>query len=199
MLIALAGLPSAGKSTTARALAAQLSCPVFVEPEEELWPPAVSERDRAGCFTALTWFRSMRVPQLFEAAEVARSGRAVVDSYYDVLLAAYLGTEPFAWLMPPDDPYFPLASRMAELDWMLLPKADVLVFLSLGETVWNVFMSRRSREFDRDAKLSDHFGMQRLMEEACRQAASEHGTRLLIISQEDSTPDDTAARILQQL
>jgi hypothetical protein len=199
MLIALAGLPSAGKSTTAKALAGQLGCPVFIEPEEELWPPAVSDRNRSGCFTALSWFRSMRVPQLFEAAEASRSGRAVIDSYYDVLLAAYLGTEPFAWLMPPDDAYFPLATRMAELDWKLLPKADVLVFLSLGEAVWKVFMSRRGREFDRDAKLSNHFAMQGLMEEACRKAESEHGTRLLIISQEDSTPDDTAARILQKL
>jgi hypothetical protein len=147
----------------------------------------------------LSWFRSIRVPQLYAAAEAARSGKAVVDSYYDMLLASYLGADPFAWLIRPDDPYFRLARDMAELDRGILPRADVLVFLSLTEQVWNAFMDRRAREFDRVARLKEQFAMQSLIEKACRSAEAEHGTRLLVIDQEDSSPTSTAARILHQL
>ena len=199
MLIAFAGLPSAGKSTTAKALAQQLGCQAFLEPEEECWPLAVTQRDRSGRFTALSWFRSVRVPQLYAAAEAARPGDAVIDSYYDILLSNYLGTPPFAWLVPPEDPYFPIARKMADLDWQTLPRADVLVFLSLGERVWNAFMDRRAREFDREAGLREQFAMQDLMEQACRRVEAEHGTRLLIMEQEDTSPARTAARILKRL
>ncbi|HWE06718.1 MAG TPA: AAA family ATPase [Rhizomicrobium sp.] len=196
MLIAFAGLPSAGKSTTAKALADRLGVRWFVEPEEDQWPEAVRDRDRVGRFTALTWFRSVRVPKLYAAAQASRSEHAaVIDSYYDVLLSRYIGEDPFSWLLDPGDPYFPLARHMAELDWQLLPHADFLVFLRLDERVWNTFMNRRARDFDRAAHLKEQFAMQALMEHACRQAEVEHGTRLIVIDQEDSTPAATAVRV----
>ena len=200
MLIAFAGLPSSGKSTTAKALAGILGVRSFIEPEEDQWPQAVRDRDRVGHFTALTWFRSVRVPQLYAAAEASRSQRAaVIDSYYDVLLSRYIGSHPFLWLLEPGDPYFPLAQQMAKLDWQQLPHADVLVFLRLGELTWNTFMERRSREFDRNAHLKEQFAMQALMEKACQETVVEHGTRLIIVEQEDSTPAATAARVATSL
>ena len=200
MLIAFAGLPSAGKSTTAKALADQLSVRAFIEPEEEMWPAAVKDRDRVGRFTALSWFRSIRVPGLYSAAEAAEvDGAAVIDSYYDVLLSQYIGSEPFAWLLDEKDPYFDIARRMAELDWRDLPKADVLVMLRLNKDVWEAFMDRRARDFDRDAGLKEQFAMQALIASACRQAEVEHGTRLLVIEQEDSSPARTAERIASKL
>ena len=199
-MIAFAGLPSSGKSTTTKALADRLGVKWFVEPEEDQWPEAVRDRDRVGRFTALTWFRSARVPKLYAAAEASRAERAaVIDSYYDVLLSRYIGKDPFVWLLNPGDPYFPLARCMAELDWELLPHADILVFLRLEERVWKTFMDRRSREFDRRAHLEEQFAMQGLIEQACRQAEGEHKTRLIVVDQEDSNPAATAARVAADL
>ncbi|TGT57748.1 hypothetical protein EN813_037675 [Mesorhizobium sp. M00.F.Ca.ET.170.01.1.1] len=200
MLIAFAGLPSAGKSTTAKALAERIGIRSFVEPEEDQWPPAVTERTLVGHFTALTWFRSVRVPLLYAAAAASKSdGAAVIDSYYDVLLSRYIGQEPFAWLMAPTDPFFSIAQRMAELDWTGLPHADVLVFLRLEAQVWNRFMDRRSRTLDRAAHLKEQFAMQSLMEEACQMAKREHGTHLIVVDQEDSSPAATAERVASML
>lgn len=200
MLIAFAGLPSAGKSTTAKALAETLGVRWFVEPEEDQWPPAVTERKRVGHFTALTWFRSVRVPLLYAAAAAAESeGIAVIDSYYDVLISRYIGQPPFAWLLGPDDPYFAVAQQMAELDWAGLPHADVLVFLRLEAQVWHTFMDRRSRTLDRTAHLKEQFAMQSLMEEACQQAKREHGSHLIVVDQQDSSPAATAERVAAML
>ena len=200
VLIAFAGLPSAGKSSAARKLALQIDGKAFVEPEEESWPALVRDRDTVGAFTALSWFRSARVPLLFQAHTLSLAGRdAVVDSYYDVLIARYLGEPPFAWLLSKDDPYFPVARAMVDIDWNRLPKADILVMLHLDETTWSKFMGRRGREFDRRAELNQHFAMQDMMLAACEAAAREHGTKLLILEQVDSTPDETASRIAEMI
>lgn len=200
MLIAFAGLPSAGKSSAARALAALLGGEAFVEPEEADWPSLVRDRATVGAFTALSWFRSARVPLLFKASALAATGAtAVVDSYYDVLIARYLGAPSFAWLLPEDDPYFPVARAMVNADWDHLPKADVLVMLHLDETVWTAFMERRGRAFDRDADLVSHFAMQELMMKACEAAARDHRTRLVVVDQIDGSPEQTARLVAEAI
>ena len=153
-----------------------------------------------GSFTTLTWFRSVRVPQLFTADAQRTNGHsAIIDSYYDVLIGRYLGKPPFEWLMAKDDPYFSAASAMAEQDWKLLPKADVLVFLHLNEETWADFMKRRDRDFDRSAQLRTHFEMQELMLEAAKLAADEHNTKLLIIDQFSGSPEETARNVTDRL
>lgn len=200
MLIAFAGLPSAGKSSAAKKLAQLLGGDSFVEPEEDSWPALVRQRETVGAFTALSWFRSARVPLLYQAHAQSLSGSiAVLDSYYDVLVARYLGEPPFTWLLPREDPYFAVARAMVDLDWHRLPKADILVMLQLDEAVWTTFMDRRGREFDRSAELNRHFAMQDMMLNACEAAAKEHGTRLLLIEQSDSSPDTTAKRVAEAI
>ncbi|KQB54486.1 hypothetical protein AQS70_21735 [Pseudomonas endophytica] len=196
MLIAFAGLPSSGKSSTAKALGRLIHAEVHLEPEESAWPELVKERATVGAFTALTWFRTVRVPQLFKADDYRkRGGISVIDSYYDVLVDCYLGDVAFEWLISKRDPYFAAAQSMARTDWLTLPKADILVFLRLDEKVWREFMSRRDRDFDRTAELCKYFEMQAIMEEACRKAAKEHGTRLINVDQESATPEITARRV----
>lgn len=200
MLIAFAGLPSSGKSSTAKALGRLINAEVHLEPEESAWPELVKERATVGAFTALTWFRTVRVPQLFKADDTRKRGKpSVIDSYYDVLVDYYLGDVAFEWLLSKNDPYFSAAQAMAKTDWASLPKADILVFLHLDEQVWHEFMSRRDRDFDRTAELSKHFEMQTKMEQACRKASEEHGTRLIIIDQTSATPEITARRVADSI
>jgi thymidylate kinase len=200
MFIAFAGLPSSGKSSTARALARLVGVNPMLEPEEPDWPSLVRDRAITGAFTALTWFRSVRVPFLFAAADTHRSGGiAIVDSYYDVLIARYLGSPPFNWLLSPTDPYFAAAKEMVEADWQNLPKASVLVFLRLNEQVWREFVSRRDRDLDRSARITEFFQMQELMEAACREAEADHATRLVIVDQRSSTPDETARAVAARI
>ena len=196
MLIAFAGLPSAGKSSTADRLAARLGGKAFVEPEEQRWPDLVRDRATVGAFTALSWFRTARVPQLYRARAFSEAGGiAVIDSYYDVLIACYLGEAPFEWLLARNDPYYPVARAMVDADWDHLPKADVLVMLRLDRLLWSTFMKRRARNFDRNAQLESYFAMQDLMARACEAARRAHGTRLIVVDQIDSSPEETAARV----
>lgn len=200
MLIAFAGLPSSGKSSTAKALGRLINAEVHLEPEESAWPELVKERTTVGAFTALTWFRTIRVPQLFKAADTRdRGGVSIIDSYYDVLVNCYMGEDSFDWLISRSDPYFSAAQKMAETDWAELPKTDLLIFLRLDEEVWLEFMARRDRDFDRAAELSKHFDMQIKMELACRKAAEDHGTRLVIVDQTSSTPEITARRVAEAI
>ncbi|NUT88444.1 hypothetical protein HNO91_18565 [Pseudomonas corrugata] len=200
MLIAFAGLPSSGKSSTAKALGRLINAEVHLEPEESAWPELVKERATVGAFTALTWFRTIRVPQLFKAADTRNRGDlSIIDSYYDVLVSCYLGEDSFEWLISKSDPYFPVAQKMTKTDWEELPKSDLLIFLRLDEKVWHEFMARRDRDFDRAAELSKHFAMQIKMEQACRKAAEDHGTRLVIIDQISSTPEITARRVAEAI
>lgn len=200
MLIAFTGLPSAGKSSTAAALGQLLNAEWFLEPEEEHWPQLVHDRQAVGHFTALTWFRSARVPALYSAFKVSRSGGiAIVDSYYDKLISLYMQQDCFSWLMPKTDPYFDCALAMARTDYRCLPTADVLIFLKLEEAVWNQFMSSRGRIFDQTAELSRQFEMQKHFEKAARVASTELGIKLIVVAQNWSSPSQTATTILDLL
>lgn len=197
MLIAFAGLPSAGKSSTAVALGELLGATAFLEPEEKDWPQLVHDRERIGRFTALTWFRGVRVPSLFEAESIHLAGGvAIVDSYYDKLISKYLQQECFSWLLPKTDPYFKVALDMAIADYKNLPNASILVFLKIQEQTWKRFMRNRGRVFDQAAELSSQFEMQKHIENAARLAALEFGMRFCIIEQEWSSPEATA-RLVQ--
>lgn len=200
MLITFTGLPGSGKSSTARALAQQLHAPVFLEPEEGEWPSLVHQREISGAFTAMSWFRSARVPGLFAAQAASREGRiAVVDSYFDKLTTWILATPSFSWLLPDTDPYFPVARQMAQLDYDLLPNADVLVLLKLEQSIWLEFMHARGRHFDQSVELNRFFGMQQEFEQAAQKTAADHNIRLCVIEQTASSPDQTATLIRQRL
>lgn len=52
--IAGLGISGAGKSSVLSALSAMLKCTFFAEPEDNVWPPAVTEWDLNGCFATLS-------------------------------------------------------------------------------------------------------------------------------------------------
>ena len=200
-IIAFMGLPGAGKSTTAKVLASLIpNSSLFMEPHDGAWPVAVNRRHDFGYFTALTWFRSMRVPLLYMAHEVrANSGIAIVDSYYDKLIADYIDHRDMRWLIPPEDQYFDTAKKMAELDRRLLPNADCIVFLRLTYQVWRRLLSTRHREMDAEEQFLQSFPSQQRFLEAAQQFVAQSGGRIIVHDQAFGTPEATARTLLANL
>lgn len=199
--IAAVGLPSVGKSSVFAELAALLGGEALLEPEESSWPPAVSCRDRAGHFTALMWFRSVRVPQCHAADEIRRAGRiALLDSYYDKLCVDWLGRPGMEWLIDPHDEYFPIAMRIARLDRERLPLADALVVFTVDEQVWHEFIRGRGRALDGQSGLAGTFPTQAYFVAAAEQLAAETGIRLIRFHQDRvDSPRAAAERLAAQL
>lgn len=199
-LIAAMGLPGCGKSSVFSELAAQHGLQVFCEPEEVEWPEAVHQRDTVGCFTAITWFRSRRVPQLFRADELRRSGSIVlVDSCYDKLLVYYLGSPGMEWLIDPDDPYYDLVYQMAKKDRDYLPDPDVVVAFRLDRETWFEFLRYRGRALDKDPGVLESYPTQAQFLNAARRYCEESGARLLEFEQAVSSPESAAARLADGL
>lgn len=196
--IAFMGIPGAGKSTVCKALAHRLGAEALLEPEH--WPAAVSERDVSGAFTALTWFRSMRVPNLHSAAAIRDDGgTALVDSYYDKLCADYLDAPEMSWLLPASDPWRDIGIQVAELDWKLLPEADCVVLLEVDEGTWHAFLTARGRQLDDAFGLSNEFACQPVFGKAAERYARETGATLIRFKQTFDSPAAAAQRLHRQL
>jgi hypothetical protein len=195
--IAAVGLPSVGKSRVFAELATLLDGQALLEPEEPSWPAAVSERERTGCFTALMWFRSVRVPHCHAADELRRAGKvALLDSYYDKLCVDWLGRPGMEWLIDPGDEYFPVATWIARLDRERLPLADALVVFTVDEPIWHEFIRRRRRTLDADSRLATTFRTQRYFVDAAEKLADETGIRLVRFHQDRvDSPRAAAARL----
>jgi adenylate kinase family enzyme len=199
-LIVAMGLPGCGKSTVFKELGLLHGLRVFHEPEEEIWPAAVHKRETCGPFTAITWFRSHRVPFLFEADAIKRAGQFVlVDSYYDKLLSYYLGKDGMEWLIATGDPYFALTVEMAELDYKHLPDADVLVFFELDEETWHQFLQHRNRALDRHEGLLKSFRTQEYLRRAAEEYAAQSGAVLITFRQQRSTQMQAARELTSVL
>jgi hypothetical protein len=151
VIIAMLGLPGAGKTTLAKALAALVGADLFLEPDESRWPAFVVHPHTKGAFTSLSWFRSQRVPLYWDAFESHADGRtAILDSYYDKWCVGWLGHPSFEWLIRPDDPYIEVAKHMAAVDAAELPAADAVVVLEIDEPQWRRQLALRSRRIDSD-------------------------------------------------
>lgn len=173
---------------------------VFNEPEEHLWPDAVRKREVCGRFTAITWFRSMRVPQLFSAHELRESGAtALVDSYFDKLVSYYLGADAMEWLISPSDPYYEVAAEMARLDRQLLPDADVVVMFEVTYDTWRVFLERRGRKLDQDQAFLQSFPSQQSFIEAVEAYCHEASAELVRFHQTVSSPKEAASTLANLL
>lgn len=191
-VIAALGIPCCGKSTVMRYFASKLGASYYREPEEWKWPDAVSYRGTVGCATAITWFRSIRVPNLYRAKEDAstRGEFAVVDSYYDKMLHLYLESASMDWLIAKDDSYYPTISEIAKLDYDSLPNVDLLICFKVTIDQWKTLRGIRNRALDRDSEFDKSFEMQDVMLKAAERMKAEKGIPYFIYERPFITKSD---------
>lgn len=200
LIIAGVGLPGSGKSSVIKALASLENCKVFLEPEEEDWPDAVKNRKTCGLITAITWFRSMRVPKLYDADELRMRGEKVfIDSIYDKLAHYWIGRDGMDWLFPSTDTYFNVLQEMARLDRHYLPDPDVILLLEIDEHDWRKFVCGRGRALDREEEfLASHHTQKRYIE-AAEKYAKDEGIQLIRYKQKPSSPHQAASDLREKL
>jgi thymidylate kinase len=204
-IIAGMGLPGAGKSTVFAALAevlVQKGMAVVLrrEPEEPQWPAAVTERDTSGHITALTWFRSQRVPGLFQAAAARNRGDiGLVDSYYDKLIHLYFEKPGLEWLMKPDDPYRDAYRELIAIDHDRLPDADCVVSLTVELERWRELVRGRGRELDRKANLLETFETQAAFLQATEDYCRNKNIPCILFENKFATPLAAAIALHDQL
>lgn len=189
VFITALGLPCTGKSSVMRELGTLCNFPVFLEPEEELWPAAVMEREECGYFTGLMWFRSTRVPLLYKAKQLQEAGQGViVDSYYDKAVYHYLGKPGMEWLLSPNDPYFPMAQTISKLDWDSLPDATCIITFEIEYDDWVTLLKKRNRQLDQNPEFLKSFVTQKYFIEAAENLAKERNIKHINFKQQISAP-----------
>lgn len=200
-LIVAFGIPGSGKSSVFEALSRQIESNIFHEPEEESWGKAVKDRELCGNFTAIMWFRSERVPQLYEAARIKENGDiALVDSYYDKLFYLYMNMDGLQWLFKASDPYYDEMRMVAKKDHDLLPKADCMVFFQVDRETWGKFLDLRRRELDQDQVfLENCFNAQESFLKVAKQYCQDTGTLLVVVDQVYDSPGNAAVLLRQTL
>jgi thymidylate kinase len=205
VLIAGMGLPGSGKSSVCKALAEQLiqseiQTRLYVEPEEQDWPLAVTQRDLAGHITALTWFRSQRVPLLYEADLFRNDGGvAIVDSYYDKLIHVYFDRPGLSWLMARGDAYRPVYKELIALDHERLPNAECVVSFCVAEDRWREFVRGRARVLDRSSNILDTYHTQEDFLNAASQYCMARGIPHVTFQNEQPTAFAAAVVLRAQL
>lgn len=181
-LLALAGLLGSGKSSVVLDLARSddtLSC--FVEPEQESYPDFVVD-GTSDFFGVHSWFRASRVYDLYRAHRVsAEGGTALVDSYYDRMLASYVRRPEFGWLLGDRRTHLDALAAVSAADRRALPRADHIIFLEVSEDVWVQRLKSRMRGQDETIRLRDRHAMQAPMLDACEQIAADDGSTLTVI------------------
>ena len=180
LLIAGVGLPGVGKSTLLGALAQKNSWHRLAEPEEAHWPLAARDYTHAGVFTALTWFRAMRVSNLFAAEKLRQQGQNVlVDSYYDKLMTYYFDAPGMEWLIAHDDPYVDVVKQMALLDQQYLPRADLIIFVTATFASWQQRILSRRRHLDIHRVFPHAFPFQEYLRRAVQLESEQSRCRVL--------------------
>jgi hypothetical protein len=175
------GLPGVGKSTLLATLAERNGWQRFAEPEEALWPEIARDHSLAGVFTALTWFRAMRVANLYAAARARQAGQiAVVDSYYDKLMTYYIKAPQMDWLVPRDDPYFDLLFQIALTDHFYLPTADVIILFTATFENWERCIKTRQRQLDVERVFPHAFPFQDHLRRAVREEGAWNRSRVVV-------------------
>ena len=196
LLIAGIGLPGAGKSTVLAALAHKNGWRYLAEPEEQQWPLAVEWQSVCGVFTALTWFRAMRVPNLYRADQFRNEGDIVLlDSYYDKLMRYYIDEPQTDWLVSKKDAYYELIRQMALIDNHNLPEADIMVFFHVSFEAWEKMIMSRKRQLDIDRVFPDAFPFQKQLLSAARMERERSGTHLLVFENQFSSVNNTVSRL----
>lgn len=205
-LIVAMGLPGSGKSSVIKKIGELTNTKCFLEIEESEYTEVVRRRDIYGSFTAMTWFRAMRMPNLYEAAELAKNGSNVfLDTYYDKLLSKYIGKDGMEWLISTDDEYYNIIRNITELDYTNLPDADCIISFELTYETWIRFLRMRNRQLlDNDQLFLDSFKTQEYFMEAAQQYCQEQESKgnsctFIRFQQEFSSLEDSAMRLLKLL
>ncbi|MBK8624646.1 MAG: hypothetical protein IPN86_03405 [Saprospiraceae bacterium] len=199
-IIAAFGIPGSGKSTTTTEIGKILRIETFHEPEESDWAEAVSLRELVGNFTALMWFRSIRVPQYFKANEIKKKGNlAMLDSCYDKLFYLYCNKKGLEWLFTKDDLYYDEMLSIAKKDYENLPDIDILIFFEQSKENWEKFLTKRNRNLDNDNAFRDSFILQKAFIETIKEYCKEKNCHLIVHQQSFSTPQIEARKIIEQL
>lgn len=206
LMVCAAGIPGSGKSSVIRELKYFLQASVsFFEPEEDddftPWPKAVSDREKYGYFGAVSWFRSMRVPILYDAKQAAQEGKtSLVDFYYDKLLYNYLGRDGLDWFFPRNDPYYPALIKLAECDYKYLPCADLIVFFSIHKELWRKHCIKRGRNMDKENTFGNQcFLLQEPMLAASKKYVEDYNKKLLVFEVQDLPPLENAKILAKML
>ncbi len=205
-LIVAMGLPGSGKSSVIKKIGALTNTKCFLEIEESEYSEVVRSRDIYGSFTAMTWFRAMRMPNLYEAHHLAKNGETVfLDTYYDKLLSKYIGKDGMEWLISTDDAYYEIILAITQLDYSTLPDADCIISFELTYETWLRFLSRRNRKLlDNDTLFLNSFKTQEYFIEAAKQYCEEQVSKgnpcqFIRFQQEFSSLEDSAMRLLNLL
>lgn len=197
--IAGLGLSGSGKTTVLAELSNITRMRIFSEPEENEWPRAVQNIKKYP-FTALTCFRSERIPQLYDAFELSEEGYDVIfDTYYDKVLYDYLGKPGMEWLLDPEDPYFETALMMTKSDWISLPRATCIVFFYVSYDDWIKLLNKRGRVIDKDPQFLKSYKTQQLILNAAKKICKEQDINLIIFKQSFSDPKTQAQKLYNLL
>ena len=183
-LIVFAGISGSGKSSLAKELAVLCHGTCFSETEESEWPEFIRNKQPYGEFSSFVTFRSMRVDALWRAWNLRNEGKsAIMDSYYDKTTYYYLGKPGMEWLVNPDDPYFPCARMITDIDAKFLPNADCVVLLDVSIDDWMKMLKKRDRIRDNIEGFQSNY--QRYREyvlEAVQEICTENHIHLLVFS-----------------
>lgn len=195
-IIAAFGIPGSGKSSTTSEIGKILNFKTFHEPEESEWGDAVFHRNLSGSFTAIMWFRSLRVPQYFLADELRISGiTTMLDSYYDKLFHLYLESDEMDWLIDRSDLYYNELRNISAKDYKYLPDVDILIFFRQTKENWKKFILKRNRDLDNDESFKKSFNLQEDMLIAAEKYCKERNCELIIHDQSFSDPMAEAKKI----
>lgn len=196
--IAFLGIPGAGKSTTCLEFAALAGGLALLEPST--WPRAVTDPFFAGSFTALSWFRAMRVPMYYQALSARHDGQvAVLDTYYDKICIHLLGAAGFDWFLSTRDSYFDLYQEIARRDWQELPLADLVVVFRIEEQIWRQFVRDRNRSWDYEWGIDRIFSAQRRIQAAAEELHRAFGLPIHVFDQTRASPKIAAKRLFHEL
>jgi thymidylate kinase len=200
-IIVAFGLPGSGKSSVIKELGKLLKIDSLHEPEEGKWGNAVTNRKASGNFTAIMWFRSERVPLLYQAEQKREQGKTVLlDSYYDKLFYRYMSEDGIQWLFEKTDDYFNEMKQIAEKDYNLLPDVDCIVFFKVDFDTWTQFVTKRNRNLDNDKLFQEKcFESQQYFFEAAQTYCEKKKCQLLVFEQFFSSPKVAAKQVLSKM
>jgi hypothetical protein len=101
--------------------------------------------------------------------------------------------------MPASDPYYDVFIRLAQLDYDLLPDADILIVFKTPLVVWTEFLRRRGRLMDSEADFLEGYAAQDAFIASAEAYSAESGAHLIVREQSVSSPQESAAELMPRV